>query len=92
VLTGLGGDVEGIIVALGPLGLAVAEGAAGSAERFAESLVAIPAQHLVSPKTSDAFGLAVEKKDSALHVVGNDPLLQAVEDMLQVVPVAQQGF
>jgi hypothetical protein len=89
---GLGDDGERIIGGFGRIRRGFGEGAPPPAEGCAEDLVAIPAQHLLSAVAGDALRLPVEEKDAALQVVGDDPFFQVVQDMLQVVPVAHQGF
>jgi hypothetical protein len=52
-----------------------------------ESFMAVLAQNFLSAVTGDAFGLLVEEEDASVHVVGNNPLSEAVQHMFQVIPV-----
>jgi hypothetical protein len=54
--------------------------------------MAIPAQHFITRVTADAFGFGIEKKDAPVHVVGDNPFFEIIQDIFQVIPVAHQIF
>jgi hypothetical protein len=48
----------------------------------------IPAQHVFTPVTGDAFGFGIKKKDAPVHVVGDNPFFEIIQDIFKVIPVA----
>ena len=80
-------DGDGIFTVVRKHRVGLAEAALLSAERRTEGLVAIPAKDILAGESSDALGLGVEEEDPPLHVMGDDPFLQVVQDPFQVGPV-----
>jgi hypothetical protein len=63
-----------------------------TAKRSAESLVAITTQYFFARVTGDAFGFGIEKKDAPVHIMGNNPFFEIIQNAFQVIPVAHQIF
>jgi hypothetical protein len=46
--------------------------------------MAVSAQNLISAVPGDLFGCRVEKKDFSIHIMGNDAILEIVQDPFQI--------
>jgi hypothetical protein len=84
LLTAFGCYVQGVFGMIGRQGLAIAKRTVLTTERAVEHLVAITPKDLVTAETGHPFGFGIEKIDPALQIVGNDALVQIIQNADQV--------
>jgi hypothetical protein len=87
VFTGLGREVERILGFIGRFRVIIAKCTAFTTKWTAERLVAISAQHFLPAVSGNMFGLRIEKKDSPVHVMGDDAFFEIIQDVFQVILV-----
>ena len=54
--------------------------------------MAISAQHFLPAISGNMLGLRIEKKDSPVHVMGDDALFEIIQNIFQVILVAHKIF
>jgi hypothetical protein len=92
LLAAFGVNIDGVLGFGSQVGRMFAKDTALSAKGAAESLVAISAQYFLALVTGNVLGFRVEKKDAPVHVMGNNPLLEIIQDAFEIIPVAYQIF